>query len=156
MAATILTTANRSNWETQARIRLIGADDTYLIPSATLTAFVDEVERVIKKKLVDAGTTSTAILAVAGDDKENLISATLWLLCAKLCDPLARVIATKEKEGELSYEFKFNPVQTESDCYSDSENCLMEIATYAAQAGTFTRYATTAPTEPMFESMTDD
>lgn len=151
--ADILTTSNRSNWETQARIRLIGEDDATLIPTATLGAFVEQAERVIKKRLVDGNTTITAVLANA-NNKEWVIDAALWLLCAMLCDPLSRLIAIKEKTGELSYEYQFDLTKTETACYGSMENCLGEISSYTAPSISY--YDVVSPTTTMFESMEDD
>ena len=130
--ADIITTGNRSDWKTQARIKLTGRDDSTLLPDATLTSFVEEAERNIKKKVTDWAT----IIATASDNKENLIDAAIAYLCGILVRPLRAVIAKVEKAGDMqdTYDIDFNVL--EESLIAQVESYLSNITTYTAQVVT--------------------
>lgn len=142
MAASILTTANRSAWKTQARIKLVGEDSATLLPDTTVEAFIDQAERYIKTKLTDYAT-------LAGDDKENLIDAVLCYLCAMLVPAVRNIMAKTEKVGETSITRDLDFDKLESDLYAESDVYCQSVSTYS--------YTPTcgvdviSPTEPMFE-----
>lgn len=142
MAASILTTANRSNWKTQARIKLVGEDSAVLLPDTTVEAFVDQAERAIKGKV-------TGWASLAGDDKENLIDAALSYLCALLVPAVRNVMAKTEKVGETSITRDLDFNKLESDLYGESGAFCQAISiySYAPAYGA----DVVSPITPMFE-----
>ncbi len=121
--ATIITTANRSTYKTEARLKLIGRDDDTVLPDATVNAFIEQVERDISKRLVGGGTTTALVLAAGGDDKENLIDAAISLLCATLVNGLRHVLPKIEKMDvmgktyDIDWEEKVNSLRGEVDIF---------------------------------------
>jgi len=142
MAATILTTANRSNWKTQARIKLVGEDSIALLPETTVEAFVDEAERAVKAKISDHAT-------LTGDDKESLIDAAICYLCALLVPAVRNIMAKTQRIGEISVTLDLNFDKLEGDLYAASGLHCQAISTYS-YAPSF-GIDVISPTTPMFE-----
>ncbi|OPY03574.1 MAG: hypothetical protein A4E60_00239 [Syntrophorhabdus sp. PtaB.Bin047] len=142
MAASILTTANRSNWKTQARIKLVGEDSAVLLPDATVEAFVDQAERAIKGKVTDWA-------SLTGDNKENLIDAALSYLCALLVPAIRNIMARTEKVGETSITRDLDFNKLEADLYGESGAFCQAISTYSCMPAHGADVI--SPTTPMFE-----
>lgn len=132
MAAIIITTGNRTGWETEARLKLIGSNDTTTLPSATLSAFILQAERNLSLKVVAGGSTVAAILAAGGDDKEFLIDAAISLLCSMLCKGLKVIIAKSERAVDFSEtrDLDFDKLQT--DLMGEVDVALGQVTTYTA------------------------
>lgn len=140
--ADILTTANRSTWKTQARIKLVGENSAFLLPDETLEAFIDQAERAIKTKISDWA-------SLTSDDKENLIDAAICYLCGILVPAIRNIMAKTEKVGETSITRDLDFNKLESDLYAESHAFCEAISTYSftptCGAGVI------SPTTPMFE-----
>jgi hypothetical protein len=96
--ADILTTGNRSNWISQARVKILGTDDSTVIPDTTVTMFVDDIEREMKKRLAAQQITWSTLL---GDDKEWMITATISMLAGELAHRMPALIPKEEKFGDF-------------------------------------------------------
>ena len=142
MVVNILTIANRSNWKTQARIKLVGEDSAALLPDATVEAFVGQAERAIKAKIKNW-------VALTGNDKENLIDAVLCYLCAILVPPVRNIMAKTEKVGETSVTRDLDFAKLEADLYAESGAFCQAISTYSYTSGYGVDVI--SPTTPMFE-----
>lgn len=147
--AEILTTENRTDWKSEVRTKLIGGDDTNILPDATVTLFVSLAERNIKKKCSIYAT----ILTGGGDDKEFLIDATVSMLCALLVPSVRNLQAISYIMGDLSEKKDLDFDKLEADLYGEVENYLSQISTYIAVDITRTGVVSRSPV--MFEAIDD-
>lgn len=151
----ILTTLNRSTWKTEVRIKLIGKDDSTVIPDATLTSLVDMAERLLKKKI----TTWATVLATGGDNKEYLIDAAVSQLCAMLCTPLRNQVPISTTDGDTqimsSHTTKMSVDwnKLETSLYGEVSAYLSLISTFSSI--TVTRVGVITRDPAMFEDLND-
>jgi len=138
---------------TQARIKLLGKNDTTLIPETTLTAMLPIAERQIKKKVINWAT----ILSGGGDDKEFLIDATISQLCAMLCKPMRNVIPIQETYGntqtvsDYTIRKDIDWGRLEADLYSEVDMLLSNISTF--EMSTITRVGVISRDPAIFEDL---
>lgn len=122
----------RNIWYSQARIKLLGKDNSTLIPDVTLDFWVELAERLIKLKVP----TYATIISTGGNNKEFLIDATISQLCAMFVTPLRNIIATEVKVGEISEKKNINFDKLEADLYNEVEFFLSQLTTgYTAITG---------------------
>jgi len=140
--ADILTTANRSTWKTQARILLLGSDDSATLPDATLTAFIDDVERDIKAKVTDWAT-------LTGDDLQYLVSAAICSICANLAPTMPILVPKIEKAVDFSETRDIDWNDVEERLTRTSEAFLINISTYTEAV--VVRAAVITPSTAMWE-----
>lgn len=142
--ADIITTGNRSGWKTEARVRLLGSDDSATLPDATLSVFLDEVERSIKAKVTDWA-------SLTGNDKEYLITAAICLLCSKLAPTMPILVPKIEKATDFSETREIDWKDVEARLISEADVFVSDISTYTPVV--VTRAAVISPSTAMWEDL---
>uniref|UniRef100_A0A6H1ZAL5 Uncharacterized protein n=1 Tax=viral metagenome TaxID=1070528 RepID=A0A6H1ZAL5_9ZZZZ len=138
---------NRTQWHSQARVKLIGKDDPNLISDTTLDYWSDLAERLIKKKI----STWSTILTAGGDNKEFLIDATICQVCAMYVTPLRNIVANDVKIGEIAEKRDIDFDKLEADLYAEVDFFASQITTATVSA--IKRVGVISPTETMYESL---